>query len=544
MAIEIATTNFEMIPLDRIISRLSVRRISAAGVARLQESMKWAGFLENYPLTVIPLGDGNYQLIDGNHRYEAAKGLGITSVPCVIKTELTEAELYQIAMQSNNAAETVVPSTLVTHAEFIWARLAEVDERDPEPDPEKKKKKYTQSDVGKMLGWDQPTVRNYAALQKICPEAWQIIVTTFEKTVTPSAEGAVTSNVTPVTFTENLLRSILKLIPDQQKELVTEFATNPNFSKGKFKSLAENYQTRNEMHKYALKQLGDLGEDYTAKLKEEVYSGAYDSDWTPDNHPKLDKLIQAIRDAWESKNSTRLIHGDFYEEVKNIGSGSIDLIVTDPPYNVASEREFTNLKKHKTLSQDFGEWDKYDFHEFVKLFPVWASEWKRILRDQGSGYVFTSPEYCSYLWRALEEAGLNVKTVLVWYKSNPAQQVIHTTYKNSVEYIIFFTKGEKGHTFHWGDENEMQNHINIPVCSGNERLKNAKGDVLHPTQKPIALLKHLIHISSNGGDTVFDGFMGVGSVGAACKGKNIQRKFIGIEQDKTFFDAAQRRLAE
>src|SRR5205807_7045937 len=101
-------------------------------------------FLENYPLTVIPLEDG-YQLIDGNHRYEAAKGLGLVSVPCVIKTELTEAELYQMAMQSNNAAETVVPSTLITYAEFVWARLAEVDERDIDLPPEKQRKKYTQS---------------------------------------------------------------------------------------------------------------------------------------------------------------------------------------------------------------------------------------------------------------------------------------------------------------------------------------------------------------------------------------------------------------
>src|SRR5205807_3924953 len=217
---------------------------------------------------------------------------------------------------------------------------------------------------------------------------------------------------------------------------------------------------------------------------------------------------KAIRDAWESKNSTQLIHGDFYEKVKKIGDGSIDLIVNDPPYNVASDRDCTDLKDHTPITQDFGEWDRVDFHEFIKSFPVWATEWKRILRDQGSGYVFTSPEYCSYLWRALEEAGLCVKTVLVWYKPNPPQQVIHTTYKNSVEYILFFTKGDGGHTFHWGDENEMQNHINVPVCAGKERLTDAKNKVLHPTQKPVALLKHLIDISSNGGDTVFDGFMG------------------------------------
>src|SRR5690242_3766291 len=113
--------------------------------------MRWSGFLENYPLTVLDLGNDTYQLIDGNHRREVAKSLGITSVPCVVKEEIPDLERYQLAMQSNGAAEAVVPSTLVTYAEFIWARLEERDERDPEPDPEKKRRKYTQVEVGRML---------------------------------------------------------------------------------------------------------------------------------------------------------------------------------------------------------------------------------------------------------------------------------------------------------------------------------------------------------------------------------------------------------
>lgn len=533
-----------MIPLDRIVSRLPVRRLSAAGIARIQESMRWAGFLENYPLTVTPLDGGTYDLIDGSHRYEAAKSLGIDIAPCVVKDVLGDAERYMLAFQSNGAAEAVVPSTLVTYAEFIWARIAEEDERG--------RKKYTHADIGKMIAWDKQMVFRYAALRDICDEAWSIISATFEKStengksVDGDGDSFVDVKSTVVDFSENLLRNILPLkdYPTQQVELCRKFATDTNFSKGKFKSLAASYHARNQMRVYAKGQLGDIGQDYVEKLFEAIGSGGYDDDWKQTNHPKLHKLVASIRDEWEQKNSTRLIHGDFYEEVKRIADGSVDLILTDPPYNVASERKFTGLKDHGDISQDFGEWDKYDYYEFLKLFPVWASEWKRILRDQGSGYVFTSPEYCSHLYVALSEAGLNVKTVLVWYKSNPGQAVHQTTFKNSVEYILFFTKGKGGHTFHWFGETEMLNHINIPVCAGNERLKNAQGGTLHPTQKPIALLRHLIQVSSNGGDTVFDGFMGVGSVGAACKGKDIHRKFVGIEQDKTYFDAAQRRLAE
>jgi DNA modification methylase len=88
----------------------------------------------------------------------------------------------------------------------------------------------------------------------------------------------------------------------------------------------------------------------------------------------------------------------------------------------------------------------------------------------------------------------------------------------------------------------MHNFIETAICGGNERLKDGKGNTLHPTQKPESLLKHFMEISSNRGDMVLDGFMGVGSSGAVAK--SLGRKFIGIEQDKTYFDAAQRRLAE
>jgi site-specific DNA-methyltransferase (adenine-specific)/modification methylase len=295
------------------------------------------------------------------------------------------------------------------------------------------------------------------------------------------------------------------------------------------------------MYAHAKKQLGDLSETYLTQLEETLYSGAYDADWKQDNHPKLYKLITALRDEWEQKNSIRLIHGDFYEEVKKVGDGSVDLIVTDPPYNIARDNEF-ELEGRSNISQDFGEWDKFTDEQFIAFFSTWAREWARVLRDQGSGYVFTSDSYISHLRSALTAAGLHVKATIIWHKKNPGTQVVKTNFKSSVEYILFFTKGEGGHTFNWQGENEMHNFIETAICAGKERLVDGKGNTLHPTQKPESLLKHFMEISSNRGDMVFDGFMGVASSGAVAK--SLGRKFIGIEQDKTYFDAAQRRLAE
>lgn len=535
MAVEIEQQTYVMIPLDRIVSKLPVRRLSMAGVARLQESMRWAGFLENYPLTLAPLENGDYELIDGNHRCEAAKGLGITHIPCIINSNLSEAERYTLALQSNNAAETVVPSTLVTYAEFIWKRLGETDEQG--------KQKYTQADVAQMMGWGRDSVKNYAALQKICPEAWEIVGTTFEGVVPSDGEEAVLSNGTTVpVFTERMLRSILPLTATQQIELVAELVSNPNFSKGKLKTLAENYHARNQMTDYALKQLGSLGEPYTTHLIDEIESGGYDADWKQETHPKLQKLLATLHDEWEQKNSIQLIHGDFYEEVKKIADGSIDLILTDPPFGIANEREF-DLEGRGNRSQDFGEWDKHEAAtEFRSLFFTWANEWARILRPHGTGYTFASYRYVSYLRDALQEAGLHVHVMVTWHKKNPGPQIVHTTYRSSCEHLLFFTKGRGEHTFHWQGENEMHDYIEWPICQSPERVTDAKGQTLHPTQKPAKLLEHFIKISSNRGDTIFDGFAGVGSTGAAAK--TLKRKFIGIEQDPAFFAAMQRRLAD
>ncbi len=520
---------YTILPLDRIVSRLPVRRLSASGLARIQESMKRSGFLDNYPLIVTPLENDTYQLIDGNHRYESAKKLGLLSAPCVIKAELIEQERYKLALQSNNAAETVVTSTMVTNAEFVWARAEE---------------EYTQQEIADMLGWSLSKVKNYSALSAICDEAWEIIVTSFENKRDHSADEDVTSKVTSVTFTETLLRDILDLTPEQQLELVRELATNKQFSKEKFKTLAENYQARNEMYEYAQQQLGDLGETYLTQLKEDVYSGAYDAEWKKKkDHPKLDKLIEAIHDEWERKNSIHLIHGDFYEEVKKIGNGCTDLILTDPPYNIARERvfELTNSGR-SNISQDFGDWDKIEHQTFIESLQESAHEWERILKPNGAGYVFISDRYISHLREALLFAGLQLMSTITWHKTNPGTSVYKTNFKSSTEFILYFVKGDGEHTFNWQGENEMHNFIESPICSGNERRVDAKGKTLHPTQKPESVIQHLMDISSNKGDTVFDGFAGTGTTGKVAK--DTGRKFIGIEQDKTFFEDMKRRLTD
>ena len=123
---------------------------------------------------------------------------------------------------------------------------------------------------------------------------------------------------------------------------------------------------------------------------------------------------------------------------------------------------------------------------------------------------------------------------MVWHKTNPVPNIRKTSFLNSCELIVALWN--KGHTWNFSKQSEMHNFIESPICMGNERLKNPK----HPTQKPLKILKHIINIASNPNDTVLDMFMGTGSTGVAAL--ELGRKFIGIEIDEIYYNAAKTRI--
>ena len=125
---------------------------------------------------------------------------------------------------------------------------------------------------------------------------------------------------------------------------------------------------------------------------------------------------------------------------------------------------------------------------------------------------------------------------MVWHKTNPAPKIYKNGFLNSCELIVCLWN--KGHQWNFSSQKEMHNFIETPICMQPERLKSPK----HPAQKPLKLLEHIIKIASNEGDTILDPFMGVGSTGiAACK---LNRNFVGIEIEKEYFEAANKRFQE
>jgi len=226
----------------------------------------------------------------------------------------------------------------------------------------------------------------------------------------------------------------------------------------------------------------------------------------------------------------KLINDDFFEYTSKIESNSIDLILTDPPYNL-SKYSTGNLSFswRKDINNDLAEWDKIDFRPSDVI-----DEFIRILRPTGNIFAFTSYNLLGE-WHKAFDSKFDTFQFMVWHKTNPVPKVRKAGFLNSCELIICCWN--KGHTWNFISQKEMHNFIESPICMGNERLKTP----VHPTQKPLKILKHIIKIASNPNDVIFDPFMGVGSTGVAAL--ELNRKFIGIEIDKTYFDAANKRMA-
>jgi len=195
----------------------------------------------------------------------------------------------------------------------------------------------------------------------------------------------------------------------------------------------------------------------------------------------------------------KLYLGDSYELIKQIPTASVDLILTDPPYNLShystGNIEFT---WRKDLNNDLAEWDKVEFKP-----ADWLNEFKRILKPKGNIFVF-----CSYnlvgKWHEAFDPEFDTFQFMVWHKTNPPPKVFKAGFLNSCELIVCMWN--KGHTWNFGNQKDMHNFIETPICNGPERLKEPH----HPTQKPIKVLGRIIEIASNKGDMVFDPFMGVG----------------------------------
>lgn len=222
----------------------------------------------------------------------------------------------------------------------------------------------------------------------------------------------------------------------------------------------------------------------------------------------------------------KIILGDCYKKLSSIADSSIDLILTDPPYNLANYST-GNIKAEwrKTLNNDIAQWDKESLN-----IDLLKKEFLRVIKPTGNIFIFTAYNLLGD-WHKAFDPIFDSFQIMIWHKTNPPPKLRRAGFLNSCEIICCMWN--KGHTWNFTTQKEMHNFIETPICMGKERVE-------HPTQKPIKVLTHILRIASNEGDLVLDPFMGVGSTGVACK--EVGRDFIGIEIEKKYVDLTKKRL--
>lgn len=225
----------------------------------------------------------------------------------------------------------------------------------------------------------------------------------------------------------------------------------------------------------------------------------------------------------------KLLHGDYKQKIVEIEDESVDLILTDIPFNISKANNFKTMKDRKGRNGiDFGSWDN-NFCEqtMVCLIPK--------LKRGGSLVTFHSFEQHSKLIDIFSKH-LILKDRFVWEKTNPMPRNRDRRYISNIEMCSWFVKEGEKWTFNRQNPNYDGCVLRYPSESGGGFKR------YHPCQKNVKMLEELVRRHSNENDIVLDCFMGSGSTGIACL--NTNRNFIGIEIDDTYFAVAKQRIEE
>lgn len=223
-----------------------------------------------------------------------------------------------------------------------------------------------------------------------------------------------------------------------------------------------------------------------------------------------------------------LIKGNNLEKLSDIPDHSVDLILTDPPYNISKKNNFESLNR---AGIDFGEWDKN-----ADLL-TWLDEIPRVTKNGASILIFNDWRNLGSIADRLEKNGFVVKDIIRWEKTNPMPRNRDRRYIVDYEFAIWAVEKHDKWIFNRQSETYDRSEIKIPIAGKSEKTFGT-----HPTQKPVKLMEELLFRHSNEGAVVLDPFMGSGSTGVACV--NTNRDFIGIELDETYFEIAHKRIDE
>lgn len=220
----------------------------------------------------------------------------------------------------------------------------------------------------------------------------------------------------------------------------------------------------------------------------------------------------------------KIYNQDCLEGMKNINNNSIDAIITDPPYDISRDNNFTTMGR---AGIDFGEWDK-GFNQFS-----WLPEAYRVLKDGGTLFIFNDWKNVGEIAKYCESIGFEIKDMVRWKKTNPMPRNRDRRYITDFEVAVWLVKPKGKWVF-----NRLSNTYD--TCEYIYPLTPKSEKVGHSTQKPVQLMNEIILRHTNENQLILDPFIGSGTTAISCI--NAKRNYIGFELDNTYYNLACERI--
>jgi len=471
------------------LKHFNIRDIRADVVNRIDERIKADGFNPAHPLSVVHNDDG-YYVLDGNHRLEALNKHSIESVPCVVYP--VESDAYKIAVRCNQDEDTYAPMDM-----FDWLGVIQ----------KQKESGKTQAEIGESIGWSQQKVADYYKTTT------HITADVLKMAKEHQSGRAVENTATAVNFTEGWFRNsgLYELEPERQEQFMKWFldgkAKGGNQQKEKINALKE---AQEQIHIIDETLSPEIEEEQKRGLIEAVERGEYTTE-------RLKEVINKLNSQTKNK---ALFGVDCMEELKKIPDGTVDCIITDPPWGV----NFQSARENGNPGFDTG------IEETKKLLMDVFAELKRVAKNNAHVYVFYPTTYHCEFQNIIKQFFDLAPVPLIWVKNNHAPCDFKTKYASKYE-TIFFARGENG----------KARELNNP-CSPNVLNFALPVDRWHDCQKPGDLLTYLISNSTAPHETILDPFMGSGSTMLAAKKAN--RHYIGFELNAAYESRFKREIGD
>jgi site-specific DNA-methyltransferase (adenine-specific) len=237
-----------------------------------------------------------------------------------------------------------------------------------------------------------------------------------------------------------------------------------------------------------------------------------------------------------------LLEGDCVELLKQF-KFKFDMVFADPPYFLSNDG--ISIQSGKPVSVNKGEWDRSKGYDFVNDFNFqWLKECREKLKQNGTIWISGTFHNIFSIAQMLNELDFKILNVVTWVKTNPPPNLACRCFTHSSEIIIWARKDKKRpHYFNYelmkeiNDGKQMKDVWNLPAIAQWEKSCGK-----HPTQKPLGVLSRIILASTQPNAWILDPFTGSSTTGIASNLLN--RRFLGIDQEKQFLEISKNRKIE